>query len=149
MKVGMVLVLFILLVIGTNVFGRVNNSDDTDSSVGITGTQNFYIENRTTNYRLRFSSRSGPANLPEVLSLPPGTGTRYVVRTSEFSPVYVTTVYNIYDLSGNNVGYFTFWIEGSDFFAFAYFQGGKGSNYPRDRIGLEIQSSKTIVCYEL
>ncbi|WP_176444662.1 hypothetical protein [Paenibacillus herberti] len=132
----------------TNVFYKESNPDDTDPPVGITGTQTFYIENYARNYRLRFFSRTGPANLPENRNLPPGTSTEYVVRTSGLLPVYVTNVYYIFDLSGNNVGYFTFWIDASDFIAFAYFYGGEGSSLPSG-IRLSISSNgRTISCYE-
>ncbi|SDS08269.1 hypothetical protein SAMN05444162_0692 [Paenibacillaceae bacterium GAS479] len=150
MKLGMILVLFILLVIVTNVFSRASNPDDANPPVGITGTQTFNIENRSTNYRLRFFSRTGPANLPENSTLPPGTSTAYVVRTSGLSPVYVTTVYNVYDLSNNKVGYFTFWIDASDFIAFAYFKDDIGYSFPSG-VGARIAADggRTIIFYEV
>ncbi|OXM15789.1 hypothetical protein [Paenibacillus herberti] len=117
MKIGIILVLFILLVIVVQTFYWENDYDDNGSS-SITGTQTFTIKNNTSQYRLRFSSRTGPGNLPENPNIYPNSSGEFVVRTSGVSPVNVTVRYNIYDLSNINVGYFTFIIEASDVLGF-------------------------------
>lgn len=111
MKLGLgtILILFILLVIVTSFFCKTD--DDVNPPIE-TADINFYIVNETINYKLRFSSRTGPANLPRPSGLDPGNTAEYVIRTSGIlSPVSVTTRYTITDMSNQRVGSFEFLIQ--------------------------------------
>ncbi|OXM13689.1 hypothetical protein [Paenibacillus herberti] len=105
MQLGLVLVLFILLVIVTSVFGC--NSLEAEEDVSIAASKGFVLQNRTSDYTFVSTAFSGdfesPGPSPNTVS--PGGNYRFEVVAKFF---YQTTTavaqYVVYSTGGNRIG---------------------------------------------
>ncbi|SDS30271.1 hypothetical protein SAMN05444162_1185 [Paenibacillaceae bacterium GAS479] len=105
MQIGLVLVLFILLVIVTSLFGC--NSLEAEEEVSIAGSKGFLLQNRTRDYNFVSTSFSGDFESPgpSPNTVPPGGNYRFEVVAKAF---YQTTTavaqYVVYSTGGSRIG---------------------------------------------
>ncbi|MCM3746859.1 hypothetical protein M3223_05765 [Paenibacillus pasadenensis] len=93
-NVGIILVLFILLAIVTSIFCYIPDEKG-ERDVSIQSTYDFGLYNASTLYRLRFYTRTGQINFPE-LNLYPGEKEVLKLRFNGFEQQVGTITYRVY-----------------------------------------------------
>ncbi|MCM3746863.1 hypothetical protein M3223_05785 [Paenibacillus pasadenensis] len=110
------LVLFILLVIVTSIICFSPKEDHDPSNLS---TLDFWINNDSSLYRLRFFSKSGPLNVPDKRNLLPGESDKNLtLRLDGFNITIATLTYRVYYASETSfppalLGEMTFQVEGT------------------------------------